>query len=253
MGRGLPVRLPEPRAPLRPRSDTVRARSGRERCSIGLPRRLSSGLCFERAPRTSGAGRRVPYPRAVPTAVASVGGEPLRQARELPIEVECYELEANDREYRPSSPAPRRSIHLRAAARRGIGEDVVYEVLDHIANRDLGPRFDLTGPKTLGEFCELLGELDLFEGAPPEREASRHYRRWAYESAALDLALRQNGISAARGGRPRPEAAPLRLLDPALELRRRRDVVDRADPQAAASVPGPRVQARPRERLGRRS
>ena len=52
-----------------------------------------------------------------------------------------------------------------------------------------------SGPATLGEACARLGELDLFPGAPPERESSRHYRRWAYESAALDLALRQNRIS----------------------------------------------------------
>ena len=38
------------------------------------------------------------------------------------------------------------------------------------------------------------------------REASRHYRRWAYESAALDLALRQNGVPLheALGRDPRP-------------------------------------------------
>jgi L-alanine-DL-glutamate epimerase-like enolase superfamily enzyme len=42
----------------------------------------------------------------------------------------------------------------------------------------------------------LLGELDLFAAAPPVRDdTSRLYRRWAYESAALDLALRQNGVS----------------------------------------------------------
>ena len=113
---------------------------------------------------------------------------------ELPISVESYELEDRDREYgeftRPST-----IIHLRGDGQEGLGEDVVYDVLDHIAHRDAGPVLDLTGPGTLGELCELLGELDLFPGAAPERDASRHYRRWAYESAALDLALRQNGIS----------------------------------------------------------
>ena len=43
--------------------------------------------------------------------------------------------------------------------------------------------------------CELIGTLDLFAAAPPEYPASRHYRRWAYESAALDLALRQGGLA----------------------------------------------------------
>ncbi|MQA75356.1 MAG: hypothetical protein GEU88_13605 [Solirubrobacterales bacterium] len=112
---------------------------------------------------------------------------------ELPIEIESYELTGHDREYgeftRPSTV-----IHLRGAGQEGIGEDVVYDVLDHIAHRDAGAVLDLSRPSTLGQACELLGELDLFPGAAPEREPSRHYRRWAYESAALDLALRQNRV-----------------------------------------------------------
>jgi L-alanine-DL-glutamate epimerase-like enolase superfamily enzyme len=112
---------------------------------------------------------------------------------ELPIRVESYELEDQDREYgeftRPST-----IIHMRGDGNEGVSEDVVYTVLDHIAHRDAGPVHDLSGPKTLGKLCELVGELDLFAGAPPEYEASRHYRRWAYESAALDLALRQSGV-----------------------------------------------------------
>jgi hypothetical protein len=113
---------------------------------------------------------------------------------DLPISVESYELEDRDRRYgdftRPST-----IVHLRGDGEEGLGEDVVYDELDHIAQRDAGPVLDLAGPSTLGELCALLGELDLFQGAPPVREPSRHYRRWAYESAALDLALRQSGIS----------------------------------------------------------
>jgi L-alanine-DL-glutamate epimerase-like enolase superfamily enzyme len=113
---------------------------------------------------------------------------------ELPIRIESYELTAHDREFgeftRPSTV-----IHLRGDGEEGIGEDVVYTVLDHIAHRDAGPVHDLSGPETLGEACELIGGLDLFAGAPPEYEASGHYRRWAYESAALDLALRQAGMA----------------------------------------------------------
>ena len=112
----------------------------------------------------------------------------------LPIEIESYELTGHDREYgdftRPSTV-----IHLLGKGEEGIGEDVIYDVLDHFAQRDAGPVLDLTAPRTLGELCRLTGELDLFPGSPPEREASRHYRRWAYESAALDLSLRQNGLA----------------------------------------------------------
>src|SRR5919204_5057336 len=112
----------------------------------------------------------------------------------LPIEVSGYELDDRDRTYgeftRPST-----LVRLRGGGQEGIGEDVVYDQLDHIAHRDAGPVLDLTAPITLGEFCELLGELDLFPGAAPVRETSRGFRRWAYESAALDLALRQNGLA----------------------------------------------------------
>jgi hypothetical protein len=111
----------------------------------------------------------------------------------LPIEISSYELEDRDRTYgdftRPST-----IVHLRGGGQEGIGEDVVYDQLDHIAHRDAGAVHDLGGPGTLGELCDLVGELDLFPGAPPVRDFSGLYRRWAFESAALDLALRQSGI-----------------------------------------------------------
>ena len=119
--------------------------------------------------------------------------------------MEGFEFEANDVECTPEFTRGSTIVHIKGTGHEGIGEDVAYEVLDHIANRDLGPRFDLTGPDTLGELCALLGELGLYDGAPPERDVSRHYRRWAYESAALDLALRQNGL-ALWEARARPEA-----------------------------------------------
>src|SRR5215210_607963 len=111
----------------------------------------------------------------------------------LPLAIESYELEDNDREFSPEFTRGSTIVRLRGDGHEGIGEDVVYTVLDHIAHRDAGALNDFTGAATLGEFCELVGELDLFAAAAPEYEASRQYRRWAYESAALDLALRQSG------------------------------------------------------------
>jgi hypothetical protein len=113
---------------------------------------------------------------------------------DLPIEIAEYELEDRDRTY-GAFTRPSTIIHLRGGGQEGIGEDVIYDQLDHIAHRDAGAVLDLSGPKTLGELCALLGGLDLFPGAAPVREPSRHYRRWAYESAALDLALRQSGVA----------------------------------------------------------
>jgi L-alanine-DL-glutamate epimerase-like enolase superfamily enzyme len=75
----------------------------------------------------------------------------------------------------------------------------------------------LAGRHTLDGFSRLLGELDLFP-APPNREVSRLYRRWGFESAGLDLALRQAGRSLADavGRTPRPVTfvVSLRLGEP---------------------------------------
>lgn len=113
---------------------------------------------------------------------------------DLPISIEGYELGDQDRTY-GTFTRPSTLVRLRGGGQEGLGEDVIYDQLDHIAHRDAGAVLDLSAARTLGELCELLGALDLFPGAPPVREPSRHYRRWAYESAALDLALRQSGTS----------------------------------------------------------
>jgi L-alanine-DL-glutamate epimerase-like enolase superfamily enzyme len=111
---------------------------------------------------------------------------------ELPIEIDGYELEKRDRVFASGFERPSTLIRISGAGEEGIGEDVVYDMLDHVALRDAGPVHDLSGARTLGELCRLIGSLELFP-APPVRDFSRLYRRWAFESAALDLALRQAG------------------------------------------------------------
>jgi hypothetical protein len=122
----------------------------------------------------------------------------------LPLETEGYELQPLELQL-PSFERLCTVIHLWGAGEDGLGEDVTYDPVDHIAFQDAGPTLDLTGYATLGEFCELIGDLDTFP-AEPQRDVSRLYRRWAFESAALDLALRQAGKSLAEavGHEPRP-------------------------------------------------
>jgi hypothetical protein len=72
----------------------------------------------------------------------------------------------------------------------GRGEDVTYETADHDALVGTDP-VDLEGEWTIEELSAHLDGVDLFEHEPPTREYFRNYRRWALESAALDLALRQ--------------------------------------------------------------
>src|SRR5881394_4665172 len=122
----------------------------------------------------------------------------------LPLEIEGYELQPLEYQM-PGFERLSTVIHLWGGGEDGLGEDVTYDALDHIALQDAGPTLDLTGYATLGEFCELMGDLDTFP-VEPQRDVSRLYRRWAFESAALDLALRQAGKSLAEvvGREPRP-------------------------------------------------
>jgi L-alanine-DL-glutamate epimerase-like enolase superfamily enzyme len=109
---------------------------------------------------------------------------------ELPVRIEGYELEGLS--IRPSPDFERLTtvIQFQADGLTGNGEDITYEALDQIALQDAGPEQDFSRVETIGELCEVAGQLDLFP-VPPEREVSRLYRRWAFESAALDLALKQ--------------------------------------------------------------
>ena len=97
-------------------------------------------------------------------------------------------------------------MRLRGGGDEGIGEDVIYDVLDHIAHRDAGPVHDLSGAVDPGRVLRAARPARPLRDAAPEREVSRHYRRWAFESAALDLALRQAGapLHEALGREPRP-------------------------------------------------
>ena len=136
---------------------------------------------------------------------------------DLPLTIEGYDLEGLEQHV--SSDFERKStiIHLRGAGEEGVGEDVVYDAVDHeIAERE-GPSLPLAGDWTLRSFSEHLQSLELFPEAP-QREVSRLYRAWAYESAALDLALRQAGqpLHAILGREPRPLTfvVSLRLGEP---------------------------------------
>jgi hypothetical protein len=98
-------------------------------------------------------------------------------------------------------------VMLRGGGEEGIGEDVVYDAVDHIGQQSHGPPQGLAGSFTFAEFSDRLDGIDLFPAGPPEREdVSRDYRRWAFESAALDLALRQAGtnLAAVLGREARP-------------------------------------------------
>jgi hypothetical protein len=140
------------------------------------------------------------------------------QLAALPLEIETYELEPLAYEVAPEFTRRTTVVHLRGAGHEGVGEDVTYSPDDQEAFQSEGPTLPLNGSHTLDSFSQLLERLALWP-AGPGLEQFRPYRRWAFESAALDLALRQAGTSLheAVGREPRPVTfvSSMRLGEPA--------------------------------------
>jgi hypothetical protein len=122
-------------------------------------------------------------------------------------------------------------VRLTGDGQEGQGEDITWDQIDQIEFlRDAGRVSWLRGRRTFDEVSKLLGLAELFP-VEPIRDSARFYRRWAFESAALDLALRQNGLSlqdaVARAARPVNFVASVRIGDPPslgpLSARRRID------------------------------
>ena len=124
---------------------------------------------------------------------------------DLPLEIEGYDLEGLELALGSEFTRLTTLIRLHGGGEEGVGEDVVYDGLDHVAFRDEKADLPLAGSWTIDSFSRHLEELELFP-VPPGMEAAHDYRRWAFESAALDLALRQAGRSLADvvGLEPRP-------------------------------------------------
>src|ERR671936_1045697 len=108
----------------------------------------------------------------------------------------------------------------------GLGEDVSVIREDGTALHETRPALPLEGEWTLAGFCEHLATVELWP-EPPEWHGALRFRQWAFESAALDLALRQAGRSLhdVLGLEPQPVRFVNSLglgKEPAIEPMRRR-------------------------------
>ena len=106
---------------------------------------------------------------------------------ELPLTIDAVAYDRLD----PGAPQQRahgtRLVKLSGDGAEGLAEDIT---------RFLGedpPDLMLQGEWTLASFCDHLGTLNQWPAGPPEWDMARRWRNWAYESAALDLALNQAG------------------------------------------------------------
>ncbi len=125
--------------------------------------------------------------------------------RGLPLEIESYELEGHSAAVSSAFTRHTTLIRLRGAGEEGVGEDTTYSEEEQLAFQQAGPVLALAGSHTVDSFSGLFDGMDS-------------HRRWGFESAALDLALRQAGRSLAEalGREPRPVTfvVSLRLGDP---------------------------------------
>ncbi len=119
------------------------------------------------------------------------------------------------------------TIVLSGGGATGRGEDVTYAGPDHddlqAGRVDLAP---LLGSRTLGELLDVAAGLRLFLADPAEPKAHR-YRRWAVESAALDLALSQacTDLATLLGRVPAPLSFGVSLSLDGLDFRRVEEVL----------------------------
>jgi L-alanine-DL-glutamate epimerase-like enolase superfamily enzyme len=113
----------------------------------------------------------------------------------LPLQVDSYELERLERPVTRGFTRVTTVVHLHGGGEEGLGEDVTWYTEHHDREQAAGAVLPLAGSWTLESYSDAL-------------ELPDPHRRWAYESAALDLALRQAGttLAEALGREPRPVA-----------------------------------------------
>jgi L-alanine-DL-glutamate epimerase-like enolase superfamily enzyme len=190
-----------------------------------------------------------------PTTVPTEWLETYRRLADLPLEITGYGLEGCLLD--TSSGWTRRTtvIRLHGAGLVGEGEDVWTDSDDQLRFAEAGPVLDLAGTWTLDRFSRHLAQVGLFSDAPSAIAVG--FRRWGFEAAALDLALRQAGRSLGDqlGRHPAPvrwvlsirlavpgarsSAAPLReRLTQYPELRFKLDPVDDWDDALVAELRG---------------
>jgi L-alanine-DL-glutamate epimerase-like enolase superfamily enzyme len=138
----------------------------------------------------------------------------------LPVAIESSTLERLELPVSSGFTRVTTVVRLGGDGVEGVGEDVTYSgpLHDAFQSAFATEALPVVGRwSTFEELSQRVGEVDLFPGGL-DHAVYRSYRRWAVESAALDLALRQADRSLAdvlgREVRPVTFVVSLRLGDP---------------------------------------
>jgi hypothetical protein len=109
---------------------------------------------------------------------------------ELTVKVDSYALQRRESSTPSGWTRVTTAVVLEGDGANGEGEDVTYGADDH----DHVPTdLMLSGTWSLDDISRHLDELELW-GGDPDNHTGQDHRRWAFESALLDLALRQNEL-----------------------------------------------------------
>jgi L-alanine-DL-glutamate epimerase-like enolase superfamily enzyme len=109
----------------------------------------------------------------------------------LEVKVDGYALERRESQTPSGWTRVTTTVAVQGEGATGQGEDVNYGADDHDHVPD---GLMLAGTWSLDDISRRLDELDLWDGDPANHTGQDH-RRWAFESALFDLALRQNELS----------------------------------------------------------
>ncbi len=110
--------------------------------------------------------------------------------RELGLRVDGFRTERGSVDVSSQFTRVTTTVVFSGGGEEGRGEDVTYNAEDH----EWFPEPDASAASSLAALSSALDGVTLFRGEP-KMAVSANYRRWALESAGLDLALRQNGLS----------------------------------------------------------
>jgi len=110
------------------------------------------------------------------------------------LELHIKKINTETQEKQVSEHFTRRTttVTISGKEKTGKGEDVIWEAEKHSY-----PQLNLEGSYSFREFSKMLDDKELFPEDTEYTETDQKYRRWAVESAALDLALKQNNTTLA--------------------------------------------------------
>ena len=133
------------------------------------------------------------------------GGSLWPRLAELPLVIEAYEYDRLHAVLAHGFDRATTQVRLVGAGTDGLGEDVSVFREDGTTLHEARPSLPLEGEWTLAGFCDHLATLEQWP-QPPEWDVAVRFRNWAFESAALDLALRQAGrpLHEVLGREPQP-------------------------------------------------